>query len=58
MRPRRSASLALTLEHKVTEDAVASIRSMAEIYGRNADVAESFVRDATSISATQALDEG
>ncbi len=48
----------LTLERKVTNDAVASIRSMAEIYGRNADVAESFVRDATSISATAALDEG
>lgn len=48
----------LTLERKVTNDAVASIRSMAEIYGRNADVAESFVRDAASISATQALEEG
>jgi len=48
----------LTLERKVTNDAVASIRSMAEIYGRNADVAESFVRDATSISATQALEDG
>jgi membrane-bound serine protease (ClpP class) len=48
----------LTLERKVTNDAVASIRSMAEIYGRNADVAESFVRDAASISATTALQEG
>ncbi len=48
----------LTLERKVTNDAVASIRSMAEIYGRNADVAESFVRDAASISATTALNEG
>jgi membrane-bound serine protease (ClpP class) len=48
----------LTLERKVTNDAVASIRSMADIYGRNADVAESFVRDATSISATQALEDG
>ncbi len=48
----------LTLERKVTNDAVASIRSMAETYGRNADVAESFVRDAASISATQALEEG
>jgi membrane-bound serine protease (ClpP class) len=48
----------LTLERKVTNDAVASIRSMAEIYGRNADVAESFVRDAASISATTALAEG
>jgi len=42
---------------KVTNDAVASIRSMAEVYGRNADVAESFVRDATSITAEQALQQ-
>ncbi len=48
----------VALERKVTEDAVASIRSMAETYGRNADVAESFVRDATSISAEQALADG
>ena len=48
----------LTLVRKVTNDAVASIVSMAEIYGRNAEVAESFVRDAVSISATQALEEG
>jgi membrane-bound serine protease (ClpP class) len=48
----------LTLTRKVTEDAVASIRSMADIYGRNADVAESFVRDATSITAERALDDG
>jgi membrane-bound serine protease (ClpP class) len=40
---------------KVTEDAVASIRSIAETFDRNADVAESFVRDATSISAEEAL---
>ena len=31
----------LTLERKVTNDAVASIRSMADTYGRNADVAPS-----------------
>ncbi len=48
----------VVLERKVTEDAVASIRSMAETYGRNADVAESFVRNATSISAEQALADG
>ena len=47
----------VVLQRKVTEDAIASIRSIAETYGRNADVAESFVRDATSISAEQALDE-
>ena len=47
----------LTLERKVTEDAVASITSMAHTYGRNEEVAESFVRDATSITAAEALDE-
>ena len=48
----------ITLARKVTNDAIASIRKMAEVYGRNADVAESFVRDATSITATQALEDG
>jgi membrane-bound serine protease (ClpP class) len=47
----------VVLQRKVTEDAIASIRSIAEIYDRNADVAESFVADAASISAEQALDE-
>jgi membrane-bound serine protease (ClpP class) len=46
------------LTDKVTEDAVASIRAIAEQRGRNADLAESFVRDATSVSAETALDEG
>jgi membrane-bound serine protease (ClpP class) len=47
----------LTLQRKVTNDAIASIQSMAETYGRNVEVAESFVRDATSITAAEALDE-
>ena len=46
------------LTAKVTEDAVASIRALAEQHGRNADLAERFVRDATSVSAETALDEG
>ncbi len=46
------------LTAKVTEDAVASIRAIAEERGRNADLAESFVRDATSVSAETALEEG
>ena len=45
------------LTQKVTNDAVASIRSIAEQRGRNADLAEDFVRDATSVSAQTALDE-
>lgn len=47
----------LTLERKVTADATATITGLAHIYGRNEGVAGSFVRDATSITATQALDE-
>jgi membrane-bound serine protease (ClpP class) len=41
---------------KAVNDAAASIRSIAEERGRNPDVAESFVRDAASISAQEALD--
>jgi membrane-bound serine protease (ClpP class) len=44
------------LQRKATEDAVAYIRSLAEQRGRNADLAESFVRDAESVSAEEALE--
>ena len=47
----------LTLERKVTEDAAATMRHLAHTYGRNEEVAESFVLDATSITASEALDE-
>ena len=43
---------------KAVNDAAAYMRGLAEEQGRNADVAESFVRDATSISAERALDDG
>jgi membrane-bound serine protease (ClpP class) len=43
---------------KAVNDAAASIRSLAETYGRDADLAESFVREATSITANEALDAG
>jgi membrane-bound serine protease (ClpP class) len=43
-----------TLEAKITNDAVARIRSLAEAQDRNADWAESAVREAASINATQA----
>jgi membrane-bound serine protease (ClpP class) len=44
-----------TLNEKVTNDAVARIRSLAEAHDRNADWAESAVREAASINATEAV---
>ncbi|MGH2402471.1 MAG: NfeD family protein, partial [Candidatus Limnocylindria bacterium] len=45
-----------TLAAKVTNDAVARIRSLAEQHGRNADWAESAVREAASIGAREAVE--
>ncbi len=42
---------------KVTNDAVAQVRAMAERRGRNADWAEQAVREAASITATEALEK-
>jgi membrane-bound serine protease (ClpP class) len=44
-----------TLNDKVTNDAVARIRALAESQDRNADWAESAVREAASINASEAV---
>ena len=47
-----------TLHHKVVNDAVAEIRALAEMHGRNADWAEKAVREAATLTATQARKQG
>jgi membrane-bound serine protease (ClpP class) len=46
-----------TMEKKVTNDAAAYIRSIAEKRGRNATWAEAAVRESVAISETEALDQ-
>lgn len=47
-----------TMEEKVVNDAVAYIRSIAEMRGRNADWAEAAVRESRSSPASEALELG
>jgi membrane-bound serine protease (ClpP class) len=45
------------MERKVINDAVAYLRSLAELRGRNADWAEKAIREAATLTATTALQE-
>jgi len=56
-KPQPAADGKTAMEHKQINDAVAYIRGLAELRGRNADWAERAVRSAASLSATQALKE-
>lgn len=45
------------MDRKVMNDAIAYIRGLAEAHGRNADWAETAVRDAATLTASEALEQ-
>jgi membrane-bound serine protease (ClpP class) len=54
-KPRGSGGTAM--EKKVLNDSIAYIRTLAERHGRNADWAETAVRDAATLTAREALEQ-
>ena len=52
------ADIEEVLGRKIENDAAAYVRALAEEHGRNADLAEEMVRDATNVNAPEALDAG
>jgi len=55
---RRARSSPEAMREKAVNDAAAYIRGLAELRGRNAEFAEQAVRDASSLSANEALKRG
>ena len=53
--PANSATPASPMEHKLVNDASAYIRSLAQMRGRNVEWAEQAVRQAVSLTASEAL---
>jgi len=47
-----------TLGRKITNDAAAFVRALAESHDRNPELAEQMVREATNVTADEALDAG